>query len=61
MIVGISFVLNGIRARPFAGQPEFPPTKEEMANAKPPGKIARILFITAGILLITYSIYALLN
>ena len=61
LIVGILFFVNGVRGKPSAGQPEFPPAEEEIANAQPPGKVARVISVVAGIAIVAYSIYVLLR
>jgi hypothetical protein len=61
LAIGILSVLHGIRGKPWAGQPEVPPTKEETEKAKPLGRLERIVSILAGMFLGAYAVYRLLR
>ena len=60
LAVGILLALAAITGKASAGAPETPPIQEEIDSAKPPGRVARVFFAVLGMVLILYSMRALL-
>lgn len=60
-LIGFLLLMHGLRGKPWAGQPELPPTREELASAKPPAKLERAVSALVGLVLLLYGAYGVIS